>query len=86
MPRPFIRLGDSHSHGGQVTSASPHSTSGGKAIARVGDKATCESHGDVTITSGDPHTTFDGRRAARDGDKLSCGAVLMASQQQTDSE
>lgn len=84
MPRPLIRLGDTHSHGGQVTSASPHATSDGKAIARLGDKAKCESHGDVTIASGDPHTTFDGKPAARDGDKLSCGAVLIASQSSTD--
>lgn len=85
MTRPFICIGDKHSHGGTVTSGATDSNIEGKPIARVGDSAVCHEHGSVTITSGDSNVTFDGRPVARDGDKLSCGAVLIASQRQTDS-
>jgi uncharacterized Zn-binding protein involved in type VI secretion len=85
MARPFICIGDTHSHGGAVTSGAPDSDIGGKAIARVGDTAVCRAHGPVKIVSGDPNVMIGGRPVARDGDKLSCGAVLIASQRQTDS-
>jgi uncharacterized Zn-binding protein involved in type VI secretion len=51
----------------------------------VGDQVACSVHGPVVIVSGDPNVVFDGKPVARDGDKLSCGAVLIASQRQTDS-
>lgn len=85
MTRPFICIGDTHSHGGAVTSGATDSDIGGKAIACLGDTAVCSVHGPVKIVSGDPNVTFGGRPVARDGDKLSCGAVLVASQRQTDS-
>ncbi|GAB2844754.1 hypothetical protein GCM10027277_10840 [Pseudoduganella ginsengisoli] len=83
MAGPFITLGDKLSHGGAVTEASPHSTTGGKGIARVGDKASCSKHGTVTIATGDATMIVDGKPAARHGDKTSCGATLIASQQTT---
>ncbi|MFM0491116.1 PAAR domain-containing protein [Paraburkholderia graminis] len=85
MTRPFVCISDTHSHGGSVTSGAPDSDIGGKAIARVGDTAVCRTHGLVKIVSGDPNVTIGGRPVARDGDRLSCGAVLIASQRQTDS-
>jgi uncharacterized Zn-binding protein involved in type VI secretion len=39
--RPLIVLGDKTSHGGSVIEGSPHSDSGGKPIARMGDKTVC---------------------------------------------
>ncbi len=81
MAAPLIRLGDRTSHGGTVVEASPFSDSGGKGIARVGDKVDCPRHSNVTIATGDATMLVDGRPAARDGDKTSCGATLIASQQ-----
>jgi len=86
MNRPFICLGDKHSHGGRVVTGAPQSDINGKAVARVGDRAVCKIHGSVVIVSGDANVTFDGMAAAREGDKLSCGAVLIAQQQATGSE
>lgn len=83
MAGPLIRLGDKTSHGGTVVEASPHSTSGGKGIARMGDKATCPLHGATAIVSGDGTLVVDGKPAARHGDKTACGATLIAGQQAT---
>jgi uncharacterized Zn-binding protein involved in type VI secretion len=83
MPGPVIRLGDKTSHGGAVLEASPHSDSGGIAIARLGDKVSCPKHGTGTIVSGDTTMIVDGKAVARNGDKTSCGATLIAGQQAT---
>jgi uncharacterized Zn-binding protein involved in type VI secretion len=83
MPGPVIRLGDKTSHGGAVLEASPHSDSGGIAIARQGDKTSCPIHGNGTIASGDMTMIVDGKPVARNGDKTSCGATLIAGQQAT---
>jgi len=83
MSGPLIVLGDKTSHGGSVIEASPNSDSGGKGIARVGDKATCPKHGPSPIVSGDATLIVDGKPAARNGDKTACGATLIAGQQAT---
>ncbi len=85
MPGAFIRLGDKTSHGGTVIEASPHTTSGDKAVARMGDKTTCPltGHGSNPIASGDATCIVDGKPVARHGDKTACGATLIASQQAT---
>jgi len=82
MSRPFIVLGDKTDHGGEVVEASPTSDSGGRRIARVGDRVTCPKHhhGPTVIVSGDPTMLIDGQPAAREGDKTACGATLIASQ------
>jgi len=80
MTRPFICVGDTHSHGGAVVSGAPDSDIDGKPVARIGDRAVCRLHGSVVIASGDPNVTFDGKAVARDGDHLSCGALLIATQ------
>ena len=81
MPGALIRLGDKTSHHGTVLEASPHSDSGGKGIARMGDKISCPRHGNGTISSGDTTMIIDGKPVARHGDKTSCGATLIAGQQ-----
>ncbi|MYM66902.1 PAAR domain-containing protein [Pseudoduganella sp. FT55W] len=83
MAGPVIVLGDKTSHNGAVVECSQMSDSGGKGIARVGDKITCPRHGDGTIASGDPSMLVDGKPVARHGDKTSCGATLIATQQAT---
>ena len=83
MPGPLIVLGDKTSHGGSVIEASPHSDSGGKPIARMGDKTVCPKHGPNPIVEGDATLIVDGKPAARHGDKTACGATLIAGQQAT---
>ena len=83
MAGPVIVLGDKTSHHGTVVEASQMSDSGGKGIARVGDKITCPRHGDGTISSGDLRLLVDGKPVARHGDKTSCGATLIAAQRAT---
>jgi len=85
MSKSFIRVGDTHSHGGEVIAGAPNSNAGGKAIARVGDPAVCQIHGPTTIVTGDSNVKYDGRPVARDGDKVACGASLIASQADTGS-
>jgi len=83
MSGALIRLGDKTSHGGVVIEASSFSDSGGKPIARLGDKVQCPAHGPTMIAGGDPTLLVDGKPAARHGDLVACGATLIASQQTT---
>ncbi|MEX5745584.1 PAAR domain-containing protein [Massilia sp. X63] len=83
MAGPLITLGDKTSHGGSVIEASPHSDTGGKGIARMGDKTVCPKHGPNPIVTGDTTLIIDGKPAARHGDKTACGATLIAGQQAT---
>ena len=80
MPR-IIRLGDSTSHGGHVTSAAGNFKVMGIAVARRGDKCSCPrpGHNNCTIAEGDPRHTIDGIPVAYEGHKTSCGASLIAS-------
>jgi uncharacterized Zn-binding protein involved in type VI secretion len=83
MSKPFIVIGDKTSHGGVVIEGAPTTDTGGKRIARIGDKVTCpkRGHGGTTvIVSGDPTCIIEGQPAARHGDKTACGATLIASQ------
>jgi uncharacterized Zn-binding protein involved in type VI secretion len=83
MPGAFIRLGDKTSHGGVVIEASPTTTSGDIAVARMGDKTSCPlpGHGSNPIAAGDATCIVDGKPVARHGDPTACGAKLIASQQ-----
>jgi uncharacterized Zn-binding protein involved in type VI secretion len=83
MSRPFIVIGDKTDHGGTVIEGAPTTDTGGKRIARVGDKVTCpkRGHGGTTvIATGDPTCIIDGQPAARHGDKTACGATLLSGQ------
>jgi uncharacterized Zn-binding protein involved in type VI secretion len=86
MSRPFIRLGDSTSHGGTVTSVSVQTDVLGIQVARIGDKTSCPipGHGSPLIITGDPTLIVDGSPVARHGDETDCGAILISSQQVTD--
>lgn len=76
MPR-IIRLGDTGSHGGLVTTASPDVLAEGIRVARVGDIYDCPEHGPKPITSGSPNVTANGQPIARVGDITACGATLI---------
>jgi uncharacterized Zn-binding protein involved in type VI secretion len=80
MSRPFIVLGDTTNHGGQVITAAGTSDTGGRRIACLGDQVQCPNHGVTPIVSGDSSVVIDGRPVARQGDKTACGATLLASQ------
>lgn len=77
MGKPVSRLGDSHSHGGQIIEASDNVFARGRRVARVGDKATCPIHGIAVITTGSGAVFVNGRAAARVTSQLSCGAVMV---------
>ena len=85
MSKPLIRLGDSTSHGGTVTSASAPTDVLGIQVARIGDKTSCPipGHGSPLIVTGDPSFIVDGKPVARQGDETGCGAILIPSQQAT---
>lgn len=65
--------------------ATGHTLTGGKGIARIGDKVSCpkKGHGTCPIVSGDPTLVIDGRPVARAGDRTACGAILIAGQART---
>jgi len=73
MSKPFIRVGDTHSHGGQVVAGAPNSNADGKAIARVGDPAICQIHGPTTIVTGDSNVKYDGQFVAVKGTSWPAG-------------
>ncbi|MGU7779700.1 PAAR domain-containing protein [Burkholderia sp. PU8-34] len=79
MTKPFIVLGDRHTHGGTVTSAATASSVDGRGIARRNDKVTCPIHGPNRIVDGDDTMIVQGEGVARDGYKTACGATLIAS-------
>jgi uncharacterized Zn-binding protein involved in type VI secretion len=83
MSRNYIVVGDSHSHGGHVTSGAPNSKTGGRPIARLGDAAVCEIHGSTSISKVSGKVMLDGKEAACDGDELACGGRLIATQVNT---
>lgn len=71
----IVRLGDSSSHGGSVTSASTDTNCNGRGVARNGDSFQCPRHGPrIIIASG--RANCNGRAVAHVGDVTTCGAVL----------
>ena len=77
MPH-IVRLGDTSTHGGTVTSASPDVRAEGKFVARLGDTFLCPAHGARVIASASAGRRANGRGIARHGDSDSCGATLIS--------
>ncbi len=75
MSKPFIVLGDRHSHGGTVTSASAVSSVQNRGIARRNDTVSCPLHGSNHIVDGDDTMIVQGQAVARDGHKTACDAL-----------
>lgn len=74
-----IRLGDPHSHGGSVISASG-AMFDGKSVALIGDQVSCpkKGHGINAIIEGHPTWKMYGRSVAVNGCKAACGCVLIS--------
>lgn len=76
--RGVIRLGDSHSHGGKVVTASG-AIFDGKPVMLAGDTVSCPQHGTVPVTQGHPTWTMNDRAVIVDGCTAQCGCVLRTS-------
>ncbi|MFC3625936.1 PAAR domain-containing protein [Vogesella amnigena] len=77
--RPFIRVGDTHTGGGEVLAGSPHMTFAGRKLARRGDPVSCPRHGRNEIVEGDAAFTDNGIPVALHGHRCACGCTLIAS-------
>jgi uncharacterized Zn-binding protein involved in type VI secretion len=78
--RGVIRLGDSTSHGGKVTSAAADFKALGKSIALNGDNTLCpQCKGKFPIKVASSDRKHHGKAVAYDGDKTACGATLISS-------
>lgn len=80
----IIRIGDTGSHGGSVTTGSSDTFANGLAVARVGDTYNCPIHGANAIATGSPDTTANGHSVARVGDTTTCGATLQGGSSNTE--
>jgi uncharacterized Zn-binding protein involved in type VI secretion len=76
MAPAVVRIGDSGSHGGSVSSGSDNVLCNGRGVARVGDTYDCPIHGPNKIDSGSPDTFANSKQIARVGDATECGASL----------
>lgn len=74
-----IRLGDPHSHGGQVITASG-AYFDGKRVALVGDQVSCpkKGHNQNAIIEGHPTWIMNDRAVVVNGCKAACGCVLIS--------
>lgn len=78
--RGVVRLGDSTSNGGKVTSVCSDFKALGKPIAVHGDMTICppmQGTFPIHVPSSDRH--HHGKAVAYDGDKTACGATLISS-------
>jgi len=73
--RGVIRLGDPHSHGGKVVTASG-ALFAGKKVMLAGDMLSCPEHGQGTVLEGHPGWIMSGKAVIVDGCKGTCGCVL----------
>ncbi|KQR78472.1 hypothetical protein ASG35_08510 [Burkholderia sp. Leaf177] len=74
-----IRVGDELENGGHVTSGSPDMDFAGRRIARKGDSAICDLHGDTTISEGHPFFNDKGKSIALHHHCCACGCRLLSS-------
>lgn len=71
----LIRLGDPHSHGGTVITASGPIFAG-KPVMLAGDTVSCTVHQIVAVTQGHPTWKMKGKAVVVDGCTAQCGCVL----------
>ncbi|TNL49058.1 PAAR domain-containing protein [Acinetobacter bereziniae] len=84
MANPYITLGSPTTGGGKIISGQSSFLIEGKAIACVGDKASCPKHKCVaTIVAGDNHMLVMGKAAAQHNSPLSCGCKCIGDQNLT---
>ena len=80
----IMRVGDSGSHGGSITTGSANVSANGKQVACVGDTYSCPIHGANPITTGSGNTFANGKAVARVGDTTACGASLQTGSPNTE--
>ncbi|WP_038708685.1 PAAR domain-containing protein [Burkholderia sp. lig30] len=77
-----IRQDDELEHGGHVTGGSPTTQFMGRPLARKGDAAICDLHGETMIDEGDASfPDQDGKPVAMHHHRCACGCRLIASLQ-----
>ena len=74
-----IIIGDTLNNGGFVLTGRQNPEIDLDLFASVGDRVTCNIHGENCIAEGAPNATIDGRPIALEGHKASCGCSLVAS-------
>ncbi|WP_425441802.1 PAAR domain-containing protein [Thorsellia anophelis] len=75
-------MGDPHSHGGEVISASGQMFVG-KPVMLIGDVVSCPEHGKNPVNQGHPTWTMMGRNVVLDGHQSKCGCTLHTTLPQT---
>jgi len=73
--RGVIRLGDPHTHGGKVSSASG-ALFEGKPVMLAGDTVSCSQHGTVPVNQGHPTWKMNGKAVIVDGCVAQCGCTV----------
>ncbi|PQV48094.1 PAAR domain-containing protein [Paraburkholderia sp. BL21I4N1] len=77
-----IRKDDVLENGGRVAGGSPHMAFLGRPIARKGDAAVCDQHGETVIDEGDEaFPDQDGKPVAMHLQRCACGCRLISSLQ-----
>ncbi|AME26586.1 PAAR domain-containing protein [Caballeronia sordidicola] len=74
-----IRVGDKLENGGHVTSGSPDMEFGDRRVARKGDSAICDLHGETIIAEGHPFFLDKGVPVALNFHRCVCGCRLISS-------
>ena len=74
-----IRVGDALENGGRVTSGSPDMEFMDGRVARKGDSAMCDLHGETIIAEGHPFFTDKGIPVALHFHRCACGCRLISS-------
>lgn len=76
----LARVGDQVTHNhvqfGAILTGATRTLVEGIPAARVGDLATCPTHGQQPIASGSATVSIEGQPVARVGDTLACGAII----------
>ncbi|MDD9910178.1 MAG: PAAR domain-containing protein [Ahrensia sp.] len=80
MPK-IVRLGDTSSHGGVVTTGANKWRCEYQRIARIGDILDCPIHGPNPIVEGSSKWRCEESPIARHGDSTACGATLISGAQ-----
>ena len=75
----IIRVGDSHTGGGEVTAGSSTRNFMGRPIARLHDPVTCPKHGDNQIATATSGAFDNGIEVAQHNDQCACGCRLVSS-------
>jgi uncharacterized Zn-binding protein involved in type VI secretion len=79
--RGAVRVGDRLENGGTVLGGSNAMVFMGRGVARQGDPARCNAHGDTYIAEGDRVFTDKGKPIALHLHKCACGCRLISSLQ-----